>query len=180
MQKKQNFLFLDIDGVLNCTNTNTFYDIGTPDSYGIDEQLWSNLQKFLNEFPNLKVVIHSGWTKHKDNPNYEWNLNHPELGIKIKTKLPDVIQRLGNRYFDCVPYIKGKPKKTRIEKWLTDNNLSLSNCQCLVIDDDRSQYTDLKSLEKYPNITVYFTDKTVGLDNQCLNDILEIGKSIFS
>lgn len=173
-------LFLDIDGVLNCKNTNTFYSADHPESYGIDEHLWNNLQKFLNKFPDVKVVIHSGWIKHKDNPNYAWDMGKPELGIKIKSKLQEVINRLGDRYLDCVPYLKGEPKWVRIKQWLAKNNmLNNPNCQCLILDDDRSNYTNLFALEVYPNVYVRFTKAETGLDDMTFMDLIEIGDVIF-
>lgn len=178
--KKQKILFLDIDGVLNCKDTNTFYSIEHPETYGIDEHLWNNFQKFLNKFPDVKVVIHSGWIKHKDEPNYVWDMGHPELGVKIKSKLLEVIRRLGDRYLDCVPYIKNEPKWIRIETWLTQNNmLSNSNCPCIVLDDDRSSYTNLFALERYNNVCVKFTKPETGLDDMTLMDLIEIGDVIY-
>ena len=180
MKTIQKILFLDIDGVLNCKNTNTFYSAEHPESYGIDEHLWKNLWKFLNKFPDVKVVIHSGWIKHKDDPDYVWDMGHPELGVKIKSKLNDVIEGLGDRYLDCVPYLKGEPKWIRIELWLARNGmLARDNCQCLILDDDRSDYTNLMALEGYNNVYVHFTDANTGLSDIQLVKIFEIGDMIF-
>lgn len=173
-------LFLDIDGVVNCKNSKTYYNAEYPDKYGLDERLWKNLQKFLSRFPDVKVVIHSGWIKHKDDPNYTWDMNKPELGVQIKSHLQEVIDRLGDRFIGCVPYLKGKSKSARIEKWLLDNNsLNDPKCPCLVFDDDRSEYASLLDLEKYCNICVKFTDTRTGLDAVALSDAIEIGEVIY-
>ena len=173
-------LFLDIDGVINCKETRTFYSTEYPESYGIDEHLWGNLQKFLDKFPDVKVVIHSGWIKHKDDPDYEWDMGRPKLGIKIKSKLQDVINRLGDRYLDCVPYMQGEPKYVRIEFWLSQNNVLFDkDSPCLILDDDRSYYTNLLALETYGHVYVKFTNPDTGLNDMELANIIEIGEVIY-
>lgn len=155
-------LFLDIDGVLNCKNSKTYYDINCPESYGIDMKLWDNVKSLLNRFSDIKVVIHSGWIKHKDDPNYEWEIGK---GVKVKTLLPKVIELLGDRYIGCVDYIKGQPKSERIKKWIIDN----IGCEeyagrAIVIDDDTTEYTNLLSLANIDGFVVFFTNSNFGFD----------------
>ena len=177
----QNILFLDIDGVLNCERSNTFYDPKHPETYGIDEHLWKNLETFLNRFPDVKVVIHSGWIKHRDDPNYEWDMGRPELGVKVKSQLQTVIDRLGDKFLDCVPYMEGEPKFVRIEFWLAHNNLLFDKTRsCLVLDDDRTDWTGLLRLENYENVYIHFTSRENGLNDVELANVLEIGDVIFS
>lgn len=180
LDMKMQILFLDIDGVLNCKNSKTYYNAEYPEKYSLDERLWKNLQKFLSRFPDVKVVIHSGWIKHKDDPNYTWDMGHPELGIKLKTQLPEVVDRLGDRFFGYVPYMKGKSKSKRIAQWLLDHDaLDNPKCQCIVLDDDRSDYAELLELEKYCNVCVKFTNTNTGFDSVSLSDAIEIGEVIF-
>lgn len=172
-------LFLDIDGVLNCRKSKTFYDLDHPEKYSIDEDLWNNLEIFLKKFPKVKVVIHSGWIKHYDEPNYEWDMGHPENGVKIKTLLPTVVSRLGDRYIGHVPYLKGKPKSSRIEQWLSDNMYFNEDYKAIVLDDDKSEWTNILDLEKYPNVYVHFTNTETGLDSMSLLNLIEKCEVIF-
>lgn len=176
------YLFLDIDGVLNCRNSGTYYDVvKSPEEYAIDEHLWGNLQKFLDKFPNVKVVIHSGWVKYADDPDYTWNMNCPEKGFVVKTLLPEVIKRLGDRYIGHTPYLKFKPKHDRIIAWLDQNGFfnRENQSQCLVLDDDTSDYSRIGDLEEYDGVYVHFTSTASGLDDMELMNIIEIGEVIF-
>jgi hypothetical protein len=121
--------------------------------------------------------MHSGWIKYKDDPNYSWDMGHPETGITVKTLLPKVIEKLGKKYIGCVDYIKGKPKSYRIEKWLKDHNaLDNYDWKVVVVDDDKSEYTNLRDLKKFVNVDVVFTDSNVGLDGKTLDQIVELFK----
>jgi len=177
MKDARHILFLDIDGVVNCRGTNSFYDIHHPESYRIDETLWGNLETFFKYFPEVKVVIHSGWIKGKDDPNYVWMIQDDIStdgnigGVYIKTLLPKVISRLGNRYIGCVPYLKGQPKHDRIKQWLGDN-ASIGTISAVVIDDDASEWTNLGSLSAEGLAEVFFTSNERGLDGETLSQFI--------
>lgn len=169
-------IFLDIDGVLNSHNSGTFYSLDHPENYSINEELWNHFKRILDKFPEISVVIHSGWIKHADEPNYEWDMGCPEKGIKVKTLFPKVVNRLGDRYIGHVDYIKGKPKSVRIEKWLRDHDiLENFDYKVLIIDDDDSEYTNLFDLvKKYSNVYVYFTDSDRGLDSTAFKELVNL------
>lgn len=177
MKDARHILFLDIDGVVNCRRSESFYDIHHPESYRIDDNLWMNLEKFFQRFPEVKVVIHSGWIKGKDDPNYVWCITNDivadnAIGVYIRTLLPKVISRLGDRYIGCVPYLKGQPKHDRIKQWLVDN-ASDGVVSAIVIDDDASEWTNLGSLTAEGLAEVFFTTSECGLDDSTLTRFID-------
>lgn len=174
-------LFLDIDGVLNCKKSGTFYGVvKSPEEYAIDEHLWGNLEKFLAKFPSVKVVIHSGWVKVANDPESCWDMDLPAKGFKVKTLMPEVIRRLGDRYIGYTPYIPSSSKYDRIVAWLEQNGFFKDNhAQCLVLDDDNSEYSRIGDLESWGGVYVHFTDTENGLDDMDLINIIEIGETIF-
>jgi len=170
--KTKRILFLDIDGVLNCHSTHTYYDPDYANNYSIDPACWLNLEKILNKFPYMKVVIHSGWVKTIDDPNYEWDMGFPERGIKVKSLIYEVIKRLGNRYIGHVKYLKGRSKHDRIQEWLSSHLQEFETNKIVVVDDDQGTFSRIKDLESYPYIKVFFTDPNVGLDELTADAII--------
>ena len=169
MDERRKILFLDIDGVLNCHQSKTYWSPEHPETYGIDDNCWNRLQEFLKSNPN--VVIHSSWAKAKDVPDAKWDMGTGDPNIFIKSPLPDVVKRLGKSLIGYVPNIKGKNKFSLILAWLSDNgfdpiHIEDKNVTVAVLDDQDDMWTNLRQLRNFPCIYVRFTNNQLGLQNE--------------
>ena len=178
-ETRRKILFLDIDGVLNCHLSMSYWSPKHPELYRIDEDCWDCLHRLLDSNPDIEVVIHSGWVKTKDDPDATWDMGTGDPDVFVKTLLPEVVRRLGRRFIGFVPYIRHKSKFVRILAWLSENgfdpvHIDDMNVTIVVLDDEDDGWTNLRQLRNFPNIYVRFTDPQVGLQPEDVERVQKI------
>ena len=141
--------FFDIDGVLN-----TSADWSR--QYTFRKNLVANLCTLVKE-RNLDLIMTSSWRTGFINPMDKENLPHvkkleesmAEFGVVIKAK---------------TPIFKGKARDLEIRRYLSYHPYD----RCIVIDDDKSEYSSVDGL------TILFTDSAKGFDKETLKKAMKL------
>lgn len=126
------YLFLDMDGVLNSTQSSIYFWRTMHNRMcfisGFEELCpiaCSNLNHLLEKFPEAKVVISSTWRLH---------FKITEWGEKMKDICPAIVGRVIDRTPRLGRLTEGVQRGEEIYKWLEDNGAL--NDPYLVLDDD--------------------------------------------
>lgn len=150
----QNMLiFLDIDGVLNTSNSfNTKYEI-------LEENVFA-LKQLVNEFAkqgySSKIILTSTWRLGYDS---DYEKCSPQIQ-RLITKLKNVNIQL----YGATPVYKGKTRDIEIVRYLRGYELREEKFDYIILDDDISVYDGnaLKELKFYKvNQHTGFTVKDV-------------------
>ena len=133
-------IFLDIDGVLNTTNSfNTRYEICDENVKAL-KLLIVKLQKFGDV---VKIVLTSTWRL-----GYDSNIEKCSPQIqKLLSKLALVEIEIG----DKTPIYKEKTRDVEIRRYLREYELNNSNFTYVILDDDISVFDEkeLKAMNYY-------------------------------
>ena len=175
---KKVLIFLDIDGVLNNEETGTIYTVvNSEKDYQIDwTGSWQNLIRLIGSLgdfvgdENVKVVIHSGWIKHKEDPDYVWEY----YDKKLHSLFQYVKCGLADYYLDCVDYYPHTSKKFKILKWL-EKHPEYNDWIKFVLDDDVSPRNELTQLpNEVKNMFFCIVNPKYGLQQQTVDNILKV------
>lgn len=131
--KKDKYLFLDVDGVLNCEysfkrdcekrvkSTDIYYDLNKRNLFC--------LYCFIKEVPNIHIILSSSW-RILDNRKQQLKNAFKEFQIP---EFEDITPRLN--------YQRGRTRGNEIQKWMDKNNVQKEQ---IVIFDDESDMGHLK------------------------------------
>lgn len=116
-----NIIFLDIDGILNSHKFEIERDINSTEAYipyysDIDPKRIKLLQKILNKFPNIKIVISSSWRDSLSVKEFKNLFSH--FGINSKYIIDKTSDNMN--------------KQDSIKKWIKENNVN----KFIILDDD--------------------------------------------
>lgn len=156
--KQYNYLFLDIDGVLNATDYMRHPDHlmivlkGHGRSKVYFKELVDNLNEVFKECPDVKIVLSSTWRLSFDQDELQDLMD--EMGIKTKC--------IGKTTHDYDRY-----RGNQIKQWLIDHDAIESN---YVIVDDDSDMLD-EQLDRFVHV-----NSQQGLTIDHAKQIIEIFK----
>ena len=140
-------IFLDIDGVLNHSQSRTHKQV-----YGIDPDCVGILDSLLDT-SGAVVVISSSWRLWK---------TPLQIAQLIQTRFPE-------RFIDSTPVHKGASLRGHeIDAWLREHMLTLEISHFLILDDDSDM------LLNQMNNFIQTSDDLGGLQKEHLNDCLAI------
>jgi hypothetical protein len=113
-------IFLDIDGVLNCSKT-WKKENGT---FNIDDNLLNNLKRICDAHPGCKIILTSTWRLFQD--HFEFALEKlSSIGLNISDKTPECPYNIETA---------GRQRGMEIKQWIKDNNME--GADFIIIDDD--------------------------------------------
>lgn len=113
-----NYLFLDIDGVLN--SYSGLIKRGGQGLVGIFDEHEEVLDWVLQKMPDLKIVISSTWRISKSLDDFKYNLFS--------------YTRIGNAVIGITPKLRGVQRGDEIQRWLNEN--ASPTDRYVILDDD--------------------------------------------
>lgn len=156
-----NYIFLDIDGVLNSEHTldESCENMGQKMASIISDQLVKNLS-YLVEKTDAKIILSSSWRTY-----FGDNINDPRNIFAMF--LIHSLNKYNLKLHDMTPYPKGPHSSERgleIKTYVEQNNIT----DYVVIDDE--QFSDFKThLDMSRFIQTNFGDETTTIENEGLN-----------
>lgn len=114
-------IFLDIDGVLNSHKFEIERDLNSTEAYipyysDIDPKRIKLLQKIINKFPNIKIVISSSWRDSLSVKEFKKLFSH--FGINSKYIIDKTCDNMN--------------KQDSIKKWIEENKVN----KFIILDDE--------------------------------------------
>lgn len=147
----QVYIFLDIDGVLNCKA-----DWNKP--YTINNKCLDNFVKLCKDLSKkygvVKIVLTSSW---KEGFDIKGN-NSPQI-----TGLLHKLNIYGLVILDKTMSVSGKSRQDEIEYYIRRNGIN----DYIILDDDKSLYTDISK------VNIYITDYLTGLTDKDTKKVLK-------
>lgn len=156
-----NYIFLDIDGVLNSEHTldESCENMDQKMASIISDQLVKNLS-YLVEKTDAKIILSSSWRVYFNN-----NIKNPNNIFAMA--LLASLNKYNLKLHDMTPYPKGPHSSERgleIKTYVEQNNIT----DYVVIDDE--QFSDFKiHLDMSRFIQTNFGDETTTIENEGLN-----------
>lgn len=139
-----NYLFLDVDGVLN--------NFLSEDDYFTEYNM--SCLKQLCDFIDFKIVLSSDWRRLPKN----------------KARVRAALKHIGLQLYSCTPtHTFGGNRKDEIKDWLKEDPEVWNSFSGLILDDMGPDECD----PKLPNLLFYRTDYKLGLTEQDVDIILE-------
>lgn len=164
-------IFLDCDGVLNCSETTT--KIPNTGYYGLDDTLLANFKELYdrsNKEEETKIVLSSSWRI--CNVRMFGKLEYDDNALVY---LKDKFKEIGLELYDVTPDLDSKNdgifgRGWEIKKWLDDHNdLDINNY--LVLDDDYHNGFDEEFILDHWFQTYFYSN---GFFKECIEPALEI------
>ncbi len=157
--EKDFFIFLDIDGVLNTSNSfNTKYEIREENIKNL-KQLTDKLSK---SGYSPKIVLTS-----------TWRLGYEKAYEKCSPQIQSLISKLTThnlQIFDKTPIYKGKTRDMEISRFIKGYQLEKADFDYIILDDDVSVF-DKDALEK---LTFYKVNQNTGLARTDIDKIVKM------
>lgn len=156
-----NYIFLDIDGVLNSEHTldKSCENMDQKMASIISDQLVKNLN-YLVEKTDAKIILSSSWRTY-----FGDNINDPRNIFAMF--LIHSLNKYNLKLHDMTPYPKGPHSSERgleIKTYVEQNNIT----DYVVIDDE--EFSDFKThLDMSRFIQTNFGDETTTIENEGLN-----------
>lgn len=146
-------IFLDFDGVMTSVKNGTSFLCEKVENYHIDPEIQSRFNTLKDQYPDLKIVLISAWTKrgNLDDPAQFW----PWKGLPMPTPMPAMHRWLVEKdMFAGTVDIRRRDENNerivkfqRVESWLRDHeNFIDENSRFIVLDDDDTDFNGLKKI----------------------------------
>ena len=145
------YIFLDIDGVLNCMNDWSF------ENFPLNLECVKNLADAVNFFRQnyeVHIILSSSWRS---------GFNLQEGHSEDVLELLNVLKKFEMTVEDKTPFFPMETRADEINSYISENHLE--NCRCIVLDDTWHLFGD-KLLK---NAELYILDSRVGF---CRSDFL--------
>jgi hypothetical protein len=152
-------LFLDVDGVLNCSTTKErckFPD-GGGGLLGVEQSKCELVRKIVRE-TGCHIVLSSTWRKHRDMLPYLWS------ELQLRDKWVGSTPELPPQKIDT--FYRSTPRGDEIAKWISDN----PECDRFVILDDDSDMSSvihrLVNTDFRTGLTIELAEKAIAMLNE--------------
>lgn len=142
------YIFLDIDGVLNCTND--WSEENFPLHLGCVKNLADTVNFFRQKY-EVHIILSSSWRT-----GFDLEKGHAvEVAELLKT-----LEKFGMTVEDKTPFFLEKTRADEVNFYITENHLE--NFRCIAIDDTRHLFGD-KLLK---NVELHIVNSRVGFSRK--------------
>lgn len=157
--EKDILIFLDIDGVLNTSNSfNTKYEVYEKNIEALNQLIG----KLLKHYYLSKIVLTSTW-------RLGYDADFQKCSLQIQT----LIRKLGNfniQIFDKTPVYKEKTRDVEILRYIRGYQLDHNDFNYIILDDDISVF-DKAVLDR---LNFYKVNQHTGLIKEDIDKIIKI------
>ena len=153
-KKLKHLIFLDFDGVMTSIKNGTSFLCEKIENYHPEKEIMKRFEILKDNFPDLKIVLLSAWTKRGDlddaTQTWEWKK------IPFPTPMPEMKRWLIEKemFLGAVDPTRKDENGRHVTKykkvcdWIKQHEDELDNdARMMVIDDDDTDFNGLRGIE---------------------------------
>lgn len=125
-------VFLDVDGCLTSFDDGSSFLCMDDSSYGLSEGRLALFLRLLRE-TGAHVVVTSNWRRFEDDGFWTYGPH------RFYNHLPELRERLGDRYSGDIPPFRGLSKSEALEMWGIQTSVDFGSFPFVILDDDPSE-----------------------------------------